>query len=332
MSLPPLGNLSVDALGICDLARLGELWWAHTCVYSLQLGSLGLTSLGLSLIIYQLANCWLGPQGRHEHISFIIYFALVLPLSSRQPTKSQDQKQKCVKPVWRKFKTGTKSLLQQSMSQDWPKFKGWQGSLHLPPDGGSYQEASQKLLVQECMEYQSHFCRQSTQLHHAYSPLKYFLFCASSGLTDCELLKVRHDILCISMFHISWASNEPYNHYHWGHPWWLRSKEPGCQFRRHKFHPLVGEIHWRRNWQPTPVFLPGKFHGQRSLGGYRPWSHERQTWLRDWTCMHALSSLPFSTCLIHSRLCLNSFSTYHLILTTILFIIVALPCVLFPYT
>ena len=28
---------------------------------------------------------------------------------------------------------------------------------------------------------------------------------------------------------------------------------------------------WRRKWQPTPVFLPGKFHEQRSLGGYSPW-------------------------------------------------------------
>ena len=33
---------------------------------------------------------------------------------------------------------------------------------------------------------------------------------------------------------------------------------------------------WRRKWQhtPTPVFLPGEFHGQRSLAGYRPWSHK----------------------------------------------------------
>ena len=29
--------------------------------------------------------------------------------------------------------------------------------------------------------------------------------------------------------------------------------------------------YWRRKWQPTPVFLPGKFHGQRSLAGYSPW-------------------------------------------------------------
>ena len=34
---------------------------------------------------------------------------------------------------------------------------------------------------------------------------------------------------------------------------------------------LGWEISWRRNWQPTPVFLPGGFHGQRSLVGYYPW-------------------------------------------------------------
>ena len=33
------------------------------------------------------------------------------------------------------------------------------------------------------------------------------------------------------------------------------------------FQPWVGKIPWRRKWQPTPVFLPGKFHGQWSLGG-----------------------------------------------------------------
>ena len=31
---------------------------------------------------------------------------------------------------------------------------------------------------------------------------------------------------------------------------------------------------WRRGWQPTPVFLPGEFHGQRSLMGYSPWGHQ----------------------------------------------------------
>ena len=36
------------------------------------------------------------------------------------------------------------------------------------------------------------------------------------------------------------------------------------------FDPWVGKIPWRRKWQPTPVFLPGEFHGQRSLAGYSP--------------------------------------------------------------
>ena len=37
-----------------------------------------------------------------------------------------------------------------------------------------------------------------------------------------------------------------------------------------RFDPRVGRIPWRRKWQPSPVFLPGKSHGQRSLAGYNP--------------------------------------------------------------
>ena len=38
------------------------------------------------------------------------------------------------------------------------------------------------------------------------------------------------------------------------------------------FHLKVNSI-WRRKWQPTPVFLPGKVHGQRSLAGCSPWGY-----------------------------------------------------------
>ena len=51
------------------------------------------------------------------------------------------------------------------------------------------------------------------------------------------------------------------------------SKESTCQCRRHRrrrFDPWVGKIAWRREWQPTPVFLPGESHGQKSLEGYSP--------------------------------------------------------------
>ena len=39
--------------------------------------------------------------------------------------------------------------------------------------------------------------------------------------------------------------------------------------------PSLGQkIPWRREWQPTPVFLPGEFYGQRSVAGYSPWGRE----------------------------------------------------------
>ena len=43
---------------------------------------------------------------------------------------------------------------------------------------------------------------------------------------------------------------------------------PAC--RRPEFDPWVRKIPWRKKWQFTPVFLPGEFHGQRSLVGYNP--------------------------------------------------------------
>ena len=51
-----------------------------------------------------------------------------------------------------------------------------------------------------------------------------------------------------------------------------------CSFLLVSFHlPLKWWYlppNWRRKWQPTPVFLPGESHGQRSLAGYSPWSHK----------------------------------------------------------
>ena len=55
--------------------------------------------------------------------------------------------------------------------------------------------------------------------------------------------------------------------HYWGFPRSSVSKESACNAGP-GFHPWVGHISWRRKWQPAPVFLPGKFHGQRSLAGY----------------------------------------------------------------
>ena len=59
-----------------------------------------------------------------------------------------------------------------------------------------------------------------------------------------------------------------------GLPWWLSGKESTGSFRRQGFNPWVRKIPWRRKWQPTAVFLPGKSHGQRSLEGYSPWGQK----------------------------------------------------------
>ena len=54
----------------------------------------------------------------------------------------------------------------------------------------------------------------------------------------------------------------------------VKKKKSACQCRRGGFNPWVGKIPWRKKWQPTPVFLPGEFHGQRSLLGYSSWGHK----------------------------------------------------------
>ena len=60
------------------------------------------------------------------------------------------------------------------------------------------------------------------------------------------------------------------------------SGEPkdSCQCRRHRrleFNPWVRKTPWRRKWQPTRVFLPGKSHVQKSLEGYSSWGCKRVT-------------------------------------------------------
>ena len=51
---------------------------------------------------------------------------------------------------------------------------------------------------------------------------------------------------------------------------------------------------WRRKWHPTPVFLPGKSHGQRSLAGYSPWSHKEPD---------SFAALGIFSCVMHTVSC-----------------------------
>jgi len=75
---------------------------------------------------------------------------------------------------------------------------------------------------------------------------------------------------------------------------WLRSKETTCQCSRHKscmFNPWEGKTHWRRKWQPTPIFLPEKIPWTQepgrlqSMGSQRTghnWATEYVGRWRDW--------------------------------------------------
>ena len=80
----------------------------------------------------------------------------------------------------------------------------------------------------------------------------------------------------------------------WGLLRWHSGKECACQCRRckrHRFSSWVGMI-WRRKWQPTPVFLPGKFPG---LAGYSPWSRKESDTI-EWLCTRARTYMHISLC------------------------------------
>ena len=64
----------------------------------------------------------------------------------------------------------------------------------------------------------------------------------------------------------------------WSFPDGKDGKESACNAGDLGLILWVWKIPWRREWQPTPVFLPGEFHGQRSLAGYSPWAPKSWTY------------------------------------------------------
>ena len=60
-----------------------------------------------------------------------------------------------------------------------------------------------------------------------------------------------------------------------GLPRRLSGKESACQCRKHGFDPWVKKIPWRKKWQSTPVFSPGKSHGQKEPGGLHSMGSQR---------------------------------------------------------
>ena len=80
--------------------------------------------------------------------------------------------------------------------------------------------------------------------------------------------------------------------------WWLRWCRNRLPCRRLGFNSWVRKIPWRRAWQPTPIFLPGKFHGKRSLPGY--YFKVCWTWLSNWAHISTINSADLSMCTTHT--------------------------------
>ena len=84
-----------------------------------------------------------------------------------------------------------------------------------------------------------------------------------------------------------------------GLPGGASGKESACQCRRCKrcrFDPWVRKIPWRKQWQPTLVFLPGKFHGQTSLLGGSPLGHKELDMAEVTALVHSYDILQVSQC------------------------------------
>ena len=77
-----------------------------------------------------------------------------------------------------------------------------------------------------------------------------------------------------------------------GLTWWLRGKEPTCLMQETKVQSLGLEDSWRRKWQPSPVFLPAKSHGQRNL--MVPWNLMIPWCLKESDTSEQMSTHPHS--------------------------------------
>ena len=125
-------------------------------------------------------------------------------------------------------------------------------------------------------------------------------------------------------YRLLWRSRGTYQVL-WGFLSGASGKEPTCQWR---FDPWDRKIPWGKAWQPTPVFLPGKFQGQRSLTGFSPQGCNEGTWLK-WLSIHAhtpsafrnTAKEPLNPNLAHKYPVLQNESEHHGIFKTLEFCI-----------
>ena len=111
----------------------------------------------------------------------------------------------------------------------------------------------------------------------------YFYFWARLKFRFLSLIPLVHNDWVLTLFKAHFTHNFEHPEHispsltPLGCPGGTSGEESAFQFKRCKrprFNPWVGKIPWRRRWQHTPVLLPAKSHGQRSLVGYNPWGRK----------------------------------------------------------
>ena len=124
------------------------------------------------------------------------------------------------------------------------------------------------------------FCSYCERLASAWSS-SITITCRSPSFISCSLGDI-----CVSAMVWTWSCLSSLIYGTLRIPSSLTGKESACQCRRCAFDPWVRKIPWRRKWQLTSVFLPGKSYGQRSLAATVHEITKSWTWPRNWTSMH----------------------------------------------
>ena len=151
-----------------------------------------------------------------------------------------------------------------AMWETWVRFLGWEDPLQ---KGMTTHSSSLAWRIPWTEESGGLKSMGSQRVGHDWATKTHTHNFKSSEEPKCDLV---HVWLCIEL-RWKWLENKCYVYMTslWVSAWvsWDGEREK----YRPGFDPWVGKIPWRRAWQPTPVFLLGESHGQRSLAGYSPW-------------------------------------------------------------
>ena len=117
---------------------------------------------------------------------------------------------------------------------------------------------------------------------------KHPVSCIEPGLAICFIYDIIHVSMPFSQIIPSSPSPTESKRLFYTSMSLLLSRIQGYRYQLSKFHifkcilfngwvilSLLTLMHWRRKWQPTPMFLPGESNGQKSLAGFSPWGHKK---------------------------------------------------------